>query len=86
MIKNAKENKTLDNILTWHFIWSKYYFKKKNYGALIALIIFVPIMIRIIFRIFLYQITNKKELVEKYKYRLSGLITSIIGKKSALRP
>ena len=86
LIKDKKENKKLNNILTWHFIWSKYYFKKKNYGALIASIIFFPIMIRIIFRIFLYQVTNKKELVEKYKYRLSGLITSIMGKKSALRP
>ena len=30
LIKNKKEKKKLNNILIWHFIWSKYYFTKKN--------------------------------------------------------
>ena len=86
LIKNKKEKKNLNNILIWHFIWSKYYFTKKNYGLMLSLLIFLPIIIRIILRIVFYQIINKKELIEKYKYRLSGLMNSISGKNSSLRP
>ena len=86
LIKNKKEKKELNNILIWHFIWSKYYFTKKNYGLMLSLLIFLPIMIRIILRIIFYQMINKKELIEKYNYRLSGLMNSIRGKKSNLRP
>ena len=83
---NNNEEKKLNNILIWHFIWSKYYFTKKNYGLMLSLLIFLPIMIRIILRIIFYQMINKKELIEKYNYRLSGLMNSIRGKKSNLRP
>ena len=86
LIKNKKEKKELNNILIWHFIWSKYYFTKKNYGLMLSLLIFLPIMIRTILRVFFYQIINKKESIERYKYRLSGLTNSIMGKNSSLRP
>jgi len=86
LIKNKKEKKELNNILIWHFIWSKYYFTKKNYGLMLSLLIFLPIMIRIILRVVFYQIINKKESIERYKYRLSGLTNSIMGKNSSLRP
>ena len=86
LIKNKKEKKELNNILIWHFIWSKYYFTKKNHGLMLSLLIFFPIMIRIILRIIIYQIINKKELIEKYSYRLNGLMNSIKGKNSSLRP
>lgn len=86
LIKNKREKKKLNNILIWHFIWSKYYFTKKNYGLILSLLIFLPIMIRIILRVVFYQIINKKESIERYKYRLSGLTNSIMGKNSSLRP
>ena len=85
-IKNKKEKKELDNILIWHFIWSKYYFTKKNYGMIISLLIFLPTIIRIVFRIILYKSISRKNFMQKYKYRLSGLMTSIMGKSSSLRP
>jgi len=82
-VKNKKE---LNNILIWHFIWSKYYFTKKNYGIIISLLVFLPTTIRIVVRIIFYQLINKKKFVQKYKYRLNGLMTSIMGKSSSLRP
>ena len=54
------ENDSLSNILIWHFIWSKFYFYKKKYGKFLSIVIFTPIIIRILFRILLYKITNKK--------------------------
>ena len=85
-IENKKEKKILDNLLIWHFIWSKYYYYKKRFGNLISLIIFIPIIIRTIYKILTNKLVNNTEKMEKYKIRLDGLITSIKGKKSSLRP
>ena len=84
-IKNKKEKDDLTKLLLWHFIWSKYYFTKKNYGNIVTIILFTPILIRAFFKVTYYKLTNNKEFLEKYKYRLSGLITSIRGKSSDLR-
>ena len=79
-------NENFSNILIWHFIWSKFYFYKKKYGKLLSLIIFMPILIRILFKIILYKITKNEILLNKYKSRLDGLLKSIMGYKSSLRP
>lgn len=84
-INNKREKNDLANLLTWHFIWSKYYFSKKNYGSIVSIILFIPILIRAFFKAIYYKLTNDKKYLEKYKYRLSGLVTSIVGKSSNLR-
>ena len=86
LIKNKKEKKELNNILIWHFIWSKYYYSKKNYGSLISVVIFIPILLRIIIKILFYKVFNNKIKIVKYKSRLNGLLSSMVGKKSSLRP
>ena len=80
------ESESFSNILIWHFIWSKFYFHKKKYGKLLSLIIFLPLLVRILFRIILYTITRNEISSIKYKIRLDGLIKSIKDKKSDLRP
>jgi N-acetylglucosaminyl-diphospho-decaprenol L-rhamnosyltransferase len=76
----------ISNILNWHFIWSKFYFNKKKYGELISLLIFLPIITRIIFKIFLNKLIKDDKQLQKYKFRYDGLINSIKGYKSSLRP
>ena len=80
------ESESFSNILTWHFIWSKFYFHKKKYGKLLSLIIFLPLLVRILFRIILYTITKNEISTTKYKTRFDGLLKSIKGRKSDLRP
>ena len=80
------ENESLSNILIWHFIWSKFYFYKKKYGKFLSIVIFTPIIMRILFRILFYKITNKKFLLDKYRSRLDEVLKSIKGEKSSLRP
>ena len=80
------DNDKISNILNWHFIWSKFYFNKKKYGKLISLLIFLPIITRIIFKIFLSKIIKNEKQYKKYKTRYDGLINSIKGYKSNLRP
>jgi len=84
-VENEK-NESFSNVLIWHFIWSKYYFFKKKYGRLLSLIIFIPLLIRILVRILLYKSNKKDRLLKKYKMRLDGLLKSIKGEKSNLRP
>ena len=85
-IKNKKEKKILGNILIWHFIWSKFYFTKKNYGIILSILIFIPVLIRTIFKIGIYILMDNKENKDRYCYRLSGLITSMMGRSASLRP
>ena len=82
---NAYEKKQLEKLYTWHFIWSKFYYYKKHYTYFLAIIIFIPIMIRIFFRIALYIFIKDIEKKEKYTERWSGLINSIKGNKSFKR-
>jgi len=83
---SENENEKISNLLIWHFIWSKFYFNKKKYGRVFTTIIFIPLLIRILFRIILYKILKKENFLNKYRFRLDGLLKSMQGKKSYLRP
>ena len=84
-IKDEKIKKNWQNLLRWHFIWSKFYTTKKKYGFILSLIIFIPIIIRISFKLFFHNITGDNDQLNKYKFRFKGLINSILGRKSYLR-
>ena len=84
-IKNNQEKIDQINFRTWHFIWSKFYYFKKHYGFFFALIYFVPIFIRINYRVILYKLKNDKINYDKYKARRSGLYASILNQKSSKR-
>ena len=82
---NEIEKRKIKELTLWHFIWSKFYFYKKHYGNILSIIYFIPIMFRILFRIFLTKLLSDEENNKKYRIRLSGLISSILGKKSYKR-
>ena len=84
-VKTTKEKIKLKHLTLWHFIWSKYYFYKKNYGTIISLILFLPTIIRIYFKLILNLVTKDEKNFQKYKSRCDGLITSIKGGKSYKR-
>ena len=83
--ESENEANKLKNLYIWHFIWSKFYYCKKRYSFPIALIIFIPIILRILFRITLASIFNNINKKEKYLIRLNGLIASIKGIQSYKR-
>ena len=84
--KNENEVKDQRDLRSWHFVWSKFYYYKKNYNYLFAFIFFLPILIRTGLKI-LYYSTKKDEVnFFKYKNRWEGMMTSIKGIKSFKRP
>ena len=82
---NDYEKNKQDDLRMWHFIWSKFYYHKKHYGYILSLIFFLPVIIRINFRILLYKTINDQKKLNKYSIRWSGLKTSIFGIKSFKR-
>ena len=83
--KNEEEKNEFEKLYTWHFIWSKFYYFKKHYGFIFAILYFMPIIIRINFRIILYGIKKDNINLIKYKTRKSGLYSSILNQKSSKR-
>ena len=78
-VNNKEEINRLESLYSWHFIWSKFYIYNKHYGKIIAIILFVPIVIRICFRIILYYLKKDHNKKEKYRNRLDGFIHSLKG-------
>ena len=80
------KNKEIEYLRSWHWMWSKFYFNKKHYGYLNALIKNIPSLITANIKFFYYLIvfnTHKKKI---YKMRFLGLFNSMLGKKSLYRP
>ena len=80
-----EEKNKIKKLCSWHFIWSKYYFYKKNYGNLFSIFFFLPIIFRSIIKIIISYLLNNQNNLEKYKIRINGLTNSILGKKSYKR-
>jgi len=84
--ENRDDERKVSKVLIWHFIWSKFYYYRKRYGKKFAIILFIPIIFRTIIKIYLNKSINNQENLEKYKTRMDGIMKSIKGKKSYLRP
>jgi N-acetylglucosaminyl-diphospho-decaprenol L-rhamnosyltransferase len=70
----------------WHWMWSTFYFTKKHKNFLHALLHVTGKLISGLFKYIFYSLTLKKSKKLIYKYRISGLFNSIIGKPSWYRP
>ncbi len=81
-IKNDPEFEYLRN---WHWMWSKYYYNKKHYGMLIALIKIFFNLVSAIFKYVFYSITLNNYKKNIFKMRISGILNSILGNKSKYR-
>ena len=70
----------------WHWMWSKFYFNKKHYGYFNATLKILNNLISAKLKLFYYFITFNDYKKKIYQMRLSGLLNSMIGKKSYYRP
>ena len=84
--RTDEEVKDQRDLRSWHFVWSKFHYYRKNFGFLFAIFFFIPIIIRTALKIIYYAIIQDQINYLKYKNRLSGMISSIKGEKSYKRP
>ena len=70
----------------WHWIWSKFYFNKKNFGFYKAIIECLPTYISSILKFLFYTLINNSFKKKIYSNRASGFYNALIGKSSWYRP
>ena len=83
---DPKYKNEIEYLRNWHWMWSKFYFNKKHYGYLIALMKVFKNLISAKIRFFYYLITFNSFKRKIYQMRLLGLISSMRGKNSNYRP
>ena len=70
----------------WHWLWSKFYFNKKNFGILKALKTCLPTYLSSIIKFLFYFLMRNNFKKKIYYNRASGFFNALIGKKSWYRP
>ena len=83
---NPKFKREIELVRNWHWMWSKFYYNNKHYGYFNATIKIFKNLISAFIKFFFYKIIFNNYKSQIYKMRLSGLINSMTGKKSFLRP
>ena len=70
----------------WHWIWSKFYFNKKNFSFLKAIKECFPSYISSLLKFLFYTLINNSFKKKIYLNRISGFYNALIGKPSWYRP
>lgn len=83
--KNFENKRTANRVREWHWMWSNFYFYKKNYSYLRALTKMFGKFIKSFFKFNYYFLTLQKENKEKYLYRFLGVLNGMLGRSSFFR-
>ena len=70
----------------WHYCWSKFYFYKKNYNYFYALSKITPNFFRALNTLIKARIKRDMKTYLNSKAEISGIINSVLNKKSSYRP
>lgn len=82
---NSIYNHKMELSRNWHWMWSKFYYKKKHDGIFVAYIDTLFDFIKNFIKLNCYFFFNKKKFLI-YKSRFDGLLQSYLNKKSYYRP
>tara|TARA_B100000767_G_C19703895_1_gene509604 strand:+ start:525 stop:1382 length:858 start_codon:yes stop_codon:yes gene_type:complete len=82
---DAKYNLEIELNRNWHYMWSKFYYYKKNYSYLRGFKETINQFIKANIKLVFYYFTNKEKF-SIYKNRASGLFNSYLNKTSWRRP
>ena len=83
---NKSINFEMELSRNWHWMWSSFYYHKKYNGFCYAIAKVFRKLISALLKTLFYLIVFNKNKKKIYYQRASGLINSIIGKKSWYRP
>ena len=83
---DPKYRNEVEYLRNWHWMWSKFYFNKKHYGYMTAVLRVFKNLISAKMKFLYYLITLNTFKRKIYQMRLLGLISSMIGKNSYYRP
>ncbi len=83
---NESINFEMELSRNWHWMWSTFYFNKKHYGYFNSLIKVSGKLFSSFYKMIFFTLIFKKKEKKIYYQRFSGLMNSILGKKSWYRP
>jgi len=69
----------------WHWMWSYFYYHKKNFGYLYAVYVSFGKLLKALIKSIFFSLLLNNEKKYKYLYRFLGLISSIFGSSSYYR-
>ena len=79
-------NYEMEKSRNWHWMWSSFYFHKKHYGYMVALLKILPKFLSAIIKTIFFKIISNNEKKDIYFCRFEGIINSILVRKSWYRP
>jgi len=82
---SSSYKKNINRMREWHWMWSSFYFYKKNYGYFFALNKIIGKFITATLKTIYFSLTFNQIEKEKYKYRFLGIYNSILNKPSSFR-
>jgi len=83
--ENSSRRKSVNRLREWHWMWSSFYFYKKNFSYLYALRKIFGKFLKSAFKVILYSLLLNQKEKEKYKYRFLGIYNSILNRPSSFR-
>ena len=76
----------IKNLRNWHYMWSMFYYYKKNFGYINALSKIINFLIKDFIMIFVFAFLLDVNKCKNRFYRIFGVVSSMLGFKSFLRP
>jgi len=83
--ENSSYRKSINRLREWHWMWSTFYFYKKNFSYLYAFKKILGKLLKSAFKVILYSLLLNQKEKEKYKYRFLGIFNSILNRPSKFR-
>ncbi len=81
-----RANFEMEKSRNWHWMWSRFYYKKKHYSYLSGLVSTLPSFLSSLLKYLFFSFTFNKIKKNIYKMRFLGLLNSYLLKKSFYRP
>ena len=79
-------NYEMEKSRNWHWMWSSFYFHRKHYGYIFAILKILPKLLSSLIKMIFFKFTSNKEKKDIYSCRFYGILNSILLKKSWYRP
>ena len=83
--KNIDEKKDAIQVKDWHWMWSSFYFYKKNYSYFFAFKKLIGKLVKSLIKLIFYSIFFQIDKKDKYLYRFLGLYNSFLNRPSYYR-
>ena len=83
--ENSSNEISINRLREWHWMWSTFYFYRKNYNYFYAFNKIFGKFIKAFFKSIFFSLTFNKNEKEKYKYRLLGILNGVLNKPSNFR-